>query len=144
MLDSTQLAVAREYGFASWPRLKTEVTRRDGLNSCDPERLAALLAEDSSLAVRRMEHWSDHPKGLVTSDGGADRPPAWLHNVRASPDVGVQIGRERRKGTAKILEPPDPDYDRLWKIVNSNNHDRYSAYQTQTTRAISVIAVTPI
>jgi deazaflavin-dependent oxidoreductase (nitroreductase family) len=80
---------------------------------------------------------------VVASNGGADIPPAWLHNLRASPDVEVQIGRRRRKGTAKVLEPTDPDYDRLWKVVNANNHDRYSAYQKQTTRAIPVVALTP-
>jgi hypothetical protein len=57
--------------------------------------------------------------------------------------VEVQIGRRRRKGTAKALEPTDPDYDRLWKVVNANNHDRYSAYQKQTTRAIPVVVLTP-
>src|SRR2546429_2346387 len=66
---------------------------------------------------------------VVPSNGGADRAPAWLHNVRANPDVEVQVARERRKGTARVVEPTDPDYDRLWKIVNANNRDRYSAYQ---------------
>jgi deazaflavin-dependent oxidoreductase (nitroreductase family) len=80
---------------------------------------------------------------VVASNGGADRPPAWLLNLRASPDVEVQIGRHRRSGTARVLEPTDPDYDRVWKIVNANNHDRYSAYQKQTNRGIPVIVVTP-
>jgi deazaflavin-dependent oxidoreductase (nitroreductase family) len=57
--------------------------------------------------------------------------------------VEVQIGRHRRSATARVLEPTDPDYDRVWKIVNANNHDRYSAYQQQTNRAIPVIVVTP-
>ena len=81
---------------------------------------------------------------VVASNGGADRPPAWLHNLRASSDVEIQIGRERRKGNARVLEPSDPDYKRLWRIVNENNRDRYSGYQKQTTRAIPVIVVTPI
>jgi F420H(2)-dependent quinone reductase len=80
---------------------------------------------------------------VVASNGGADRAPAWLHNVRAHPDVEVQVGRERRKGTAKVVEPSDPDYDRLWDIVNDNNRDRYRAYQEQTSRRIPVIVVTP-
>jgi deazaflavin-dependent oxidoreductase (nitroreductase family) len=79
---------------------------------------------------------------LVASNGGADRPPAWLHNLRANPGVEIQIARERWKGTAKVVEPTDPDYDRLWSAVNKNNRDRYSAYQKQTTRAIPVIVVT--
>ncbi len=80
---------------------------------------------------------------VVASNGGADRPPAWLHNLRADPEVGIQIGRERQQGRARVVEPPDPDYDRLWKIVNENNQDRYSAYQDQTERPIPVIALTP-
>src|ERR1700761_9517821 len=66
---------------------------------------------------------------VVASNGGADRPPAWLHNVRGHPDVEIQIGRERRPATARIIEPPDPSYERLCKLANANNHDRYTAYQ---------------
>ena len=80
---------------------------------------------------------------LVASNGGADRPPAWLHNLNANPDVEIQIGRERRRGTARVVEPSDPDYERLWKLVNQNNHDRYTGYQQRTTRPIPVIAITP-
>jgi len=63
VLASAQLAVAREYGFASWPRLKTEVERREILNGRDLGRLRALLAEEPALASATMEHWCDHPKG---------------------------------------------------------------------------------
>ena len=80
---------------------------------------------------------------VVPSNGGAVRPPAWLHNLRANADVEIQVGRERRKGTARIVEPSDSDFERLWRIVNENNRDRYSAYQKQTTRPIPVIVVTP-
>ena len=80
---------------------------------------------------------------LVASNGGADKPPAWLHNVRADPSVEVQVGRERRPASARIVEPGNPDYDRLWRAVNENNRDRYAAYQKMTSRPIPVIAVTP-
>jgi deazaflavin-dependent oxidoreductase (nitroreductase family) len=80
---------------------------------------------------------------VVASNGGADRPPAWLHNLRAKPDVEIQIARERQRGTARIIEPSDPSYERLWQLVNANNRDRYSAYQRGTTRPIPVIAITP-
>ena len=80
---------------------------------------------------------------VVASNGGADSHPAWLHNVRAEPDVEIQIERERRKGTARVIEPSDPDYDRLWKVVNENNRDRYSGYQAKTERPIPVVAITP-
>lgn len=80
---------------------------------------------------------------LVASNGGADRPPAWLHNLRADPNVEIQIGRDRRRGAARIVEPSDPSYEHLWKLVNENNRDRYTGYQKQTTRPIPVIAITP-
>ena len=80
---------------------------------------------------------------VVASNGGADKPPAWLHNLKANADVELQIGRERRRGTARALEPGDPDYDRLWKIVNENNKDRYTAYQEKTSRPIPVVVLTP-
>ncbi len=80
---------------------------------------------------------------VVASNGGADRPPAWLHNLRADPQIGIQVGRERRRATARIVEPSDPDYQRLWKLVNEKNRDRYTAYQTQTARPIPVVALTP-
>lgn len=63
VLASAQLAVAREFGFASWPKLRTEVLRREVLNSGDPVRLRALLGEEPELAVAPMEHWCDQPKG---------------------------------------------------------------------------------
>jgi uncharacterized protein len=62
-LDAAQLALAREHGFASWARLKTEVERHAILDRRDVPRLVALLTEDPALATARMEHWCAHPKG---------------------------------------------------------------------------------
>ena len=80
---------------------------------------------------------------VVASNGGADRAPAWLHNLQANPAVEIQIGRERRPATARVVDSTDPDYARVWQIVNANNKDRYSAYQQKTARPIPVIALTP-
>ncbi len=63
MLDSAQLAVAREHGFDSWSKLKTEVNRREVLDRHDATRLLVLLAEHPELASERMLHWCDHPRG---------------------------------------------------------------------------------
>ena len=63
VLSSAQLALAREYGFASWAKLKLEVERRDVLNSRDLSRLTSLLAEHPELATAKMEHWCDHQLG---------------------------------------------------------------------------------
>jgi ankyrin repeat protein len=65
MLASAQLAIAREYGFPSWTRLKTEVERRELLNGRDLTGLRALLDEHPELAVESLEHWCDHPRGAT-------------------------------------------------------------------------------
>jgi hypothetical protein len=62
-LAPAQLAIAREYGFDSWPKLKREVERRQILNSRDLKRLSSLLAEDPGLAVSPMVNWTDHRLG---------------------------------------------------------------------------------
>jgi len=80
---------------------------------------------------------------VVASNGGADQPPAWLYNLRAKPEVEIQVAKDRHTATARIVEPADSDYERLWRIVNNNNRDRYTAYQQQTSRQIPVIAVSP-
>lgn len=81
---------------------------------------------------------------LVASKGGADEPPAWLLNLEAKPEVGIQIGREQLQGRCRVIDPSDPGYPRLWKIVNQENGDRYTAYQESTSRPIPVVAVTPL
>jgi len=78
---------------------------------------------------------------LVASNGGADRDPGWLHNIRADANVEIQVGRRRQPGVASVIYRSEPGFERLWKIVNQNNHDRYNAYQRQTTRPIPVVVV---
>ena len=81
---------------------------------------------------------------VVPSLGGADETPAWLHNVRARPQVGVQVGRRRPVPvTATVVERSDPDHPRLWRIVDETNKGRYSRYQAKTDRPIPVVRLTP-
>jgi len=80
---------------------------------------------------------------LVASAGGADRPPGWLFNVEAKPQVEIQIGRVRSAATAQIVTANDPTYPRLWKLVNDKNLGRYDRYQTKTERKIELVVVTP-
>src|SRR5947199_9664375 len=51
---------------------------------------------------------------VVPSAGGADRAPAWLHNLSANPDVETQVGHERQQVTARVVDPSDPVYGHLW------------------------------
>ncbi|KAA1430246.1 nitroreductase family deazaflavin-dependent oxidoreductase [Mycolicibacter arupensis] len=80
---------------------------------------------------------------IVASMGGAPRSPAWYHNLKANPEVEINVGPKRLRATAQPVLPDNPDYARLWRIVNANNADRYNAYQRKTTRPIPVVTLTP-
>jgi F420H(2)-dependent quinone reductase len=41
------------------------------------------------------------------------------------------------------VSPGDPEYDRMWQMVNKNNANRYIAYQKKTSRPIPVVVLTP-
>lgn len=80
---------------------------------------------------------------VVASNGGADRPPGWLGNVRAEPRVEIQVATRRTPGTARIVEASDPDHPRLWALVNRVNHGRFEGYQRRTARGIALVVATP-
>ncbi|MBI3212545.1 MAG: nitroreductase family deazaflavin-dependent oxidoreductase [Mycobacterium sp.] len=80
---------------------------------------------------------------IVASNGGAHRFPAWYHNLKAHPDVEINLGPRRLPATARIVTPDDADYGRLWDIANKNNSNRYRDYQKRTPRPIPVIVLTP-
>jgi deazaflavin-dependent oxidoreductase (nitroreductase family) len=80
---------------------------------------------------------------LVASNGGADRPPGWLYNIQAEPKVEIQVATVTRPAVARVVNATDPEYPRLWKAVNNNNHGRYDGYQAKTSRPIPVVVVTP-
>lgn len=77
---------------------------------------------------------------LVASKGGYPRNPAWYHNLRANPDVTVQVGRERRSVHAR--EAREGERGRLWaKAVDT--YSGYSGYQRRTERQIPLMILEP-
>jgi deazaflavin-dependent oxidoreductase (nitroreductase family) len=80
---------------------------------------------------------------IVASKGGADQAPGWYHNLKANPQVEINVGPKRFGVTARPVLPDDPDYARLWQLVNKNNGNRYTGYQAKTSRPIPVVVLTP-
>lgn len=80
---------------------------------------------------------------VVASKGGTPSPPAWLLNLQADSAVEVQIARQRIPCEATVLGHDDPDFARLWKLVNDHNSGRYDEYQRKTDRPIPLVALTP-
>jgi deazaflavin-dependent oxidoreductase (nitroreductase family) len=80
---------------------------------------------------------------IVASKGGDPKAPGWYHNLKAKPNVEINVGPKRFGVTARPVLPDDADYQRLWQIVNKNNGNRYEGYQKKTTRPIPVVVLTP-
>jgi deazaflavin-dependent oxidoreductase (nitroreductase family) len=80
---------------------------------------------------------------IVASRGGDVRSPDWYHNLKAHPDVEIQVGTEKFNVHARVVLPEDADYARLWELCNRGNADRYNAYQKKTSRGIPVVVLSP-
>ena len=80
---------------------------------------------------------------IVASKGGDPKAPGWYHNLKANPDIEINVGTKRFAVTARPVLPDNPDYARMWQLVNANNADRYVAYQKKTSRPIPVVVLRP-
>jgi deazaflavin-dependent oxidoreductase (nitroreductase family) len=73
---------------------------------------------------------------VVGSMGGTPKDPAWVHNLRARPDVEVELGSERRAVHAHIADAGERA--RLWPLL-VERHPAFAAYQERTEREIPVV-----
>ncbi len=77
---------------------------------------------------------------LVASNGGDDKTPDWVHNIRAQPDVEVDLAGGRRAFRAEIADPATRAD--LWPRLVAL-YQTYDKYQAKTTREIPVVLLTP-
>jgi deazaflavin-dependent oxidoreductase (nitroreductase family) len=77
---------------------------------------------------------------IVASKGGNPRHPAWLHNLRAHPDVEAQVGSEHRRVRAREAEPAERE--RLWPRAVAV-WSGYEDYQRRTDREIPLVILEP-
>jgi F420H(2)-dependent quinone reductase len=77
---------------------------------------------------------------IVASMGGRAQNPQWYHNLVASPDTYIEMGRERRAVHAVVASPEEKA--RLWPMLVDAYAD-FDTYQSWTDREIPVIALKP-
>jgi deazaflavin-dependent oxidoreductase (nitroreductase family) len=77
---------------------------------------------------------------VVGSYGGAAKHPVWYLNLRADPQVEVQVGAEKFRAIA--VATTGEERDRLWQLMTSI-WPQYNQYQTRTAREIPVVALQP-
>jgi len=75
---------------------------------------------------------------LIASFGGNDRHPAWYLNLRAHPEVELQVGG--RKLGSRAETATGEERARLWQQV-IDDQPRYADYQRKTSREIPVVVL---
>jgi len=77
---------------------------------------------------------------VIGSNGGGDREPAWVANVRALPEVQVRVGSKLRQVVAREAE--GDERLRLWRLAVAAFRG-FAVYQRRTSRRIPVIVLEP-
>jgi deazaflavin-dependent oxidoreductase (nitroreductase family) len=78
---------------------------------------------------------------LVASKAGAQKHPSWYHNLKAHPDVEVEVDGQRLAVSAR--EADGAERAELWRLV-TDNYGGYDVYQQRAAgRRIPVIVLSP-
>jgi deazaflavin-dependent oxidoreductase (nitroreductase family) len=75
---------------------------------------------------------------LVASNGGSDAPPTWYVNLKANPEVEVQVLADRFKACARDATPGEKP--EMWREMVSH-WPPYDDYQRRTEREIPVVVL---
>lgn len=77
---------------------------------------------------------------IFASKGGAPVNPGWYHNLKAGPNVSVEVGTDTLDVVAE--EATGEERDRLYGI-QEEQQPQFADYATKTERQIPVIVLTP-
>lgn len=90
--------------------------------------------------VNPMMYLADGDRYLVfASKAGSDRNPDWYWNLRANPDVTIEVGDETI--AAHATELTGGERDEKYRI-QAERYPGFVGYQQKTSRTIPVIALT--
>ena len=82
---------------------------------------------------------------LVASKAGAPDNPDWYHNLKANPDLVVEVADGQGHVATKQVhasELPRDERDRIWTWIKENNGG-FADYERNTDRVIPLVALTP-
>lgn len=79
---------------------------------------------------------------VVGSSAGRPASPAWVFNLRAHPEVAVEIGADPSR-TVVAKELPRAERDRIYQIV-VERAPGFAEYEKRTDRVIPVFELAPV
>jgi len=77
---------------------------------------------------------------IIASNSGSDLNPHWFLNVRAKPEVEIQVGPRVMSATARVATPDESR--ELWQRIDAA-YPQYQAYRSKTSRSIPLVILTP-
>jgi deazaflavin-dependent oxidoreductase (nitroreductase family) len=77
---------------------------------------------------------------VIGSNAGHRAEPAWSLNLKANPEAEIEIGRERRRVTARVAE--GEERAALWRKHNEQ-YSGFDQYEQRTDRNIAVFVLEP-
>jgi len=77
---------------------------------------------------------------IFASKGGAPNHPGWFHNLKANPEVSIEIGVDTKEVVA--VELTGEDRARIFEI-QKEQQPQFAEYEAATDRQIPVIELAP-
>ena len=90
----------------------------------------------SPLMYQRLENGY----AIFASKGGAATNPDWFHNLRARPDVAVEVGTQTIDVAARVAT--GPERDAVWSGWKAR-FPMFAEYEAATDRIIPVVILEP-
>jgi deazaflavin-dependent oxidoreductase (nitroreductase family) len=78
---------------------------------------------------------------IFASKGGAPTNPDWYHNVRANPEVELEVGTTTLKARARIAA--GDERERIWS-TQKREFPGFASYEEKTDREIPVVVLEPV
>ncbi|TDC98572.1 nitroreductase family deazaflavin-dependent oxidoreductase [Nonomuraea deserti] len=75
---------------------------------------------------------------VIASAGGADKHPAWYHNLRATPKATIEVGTDTFEAGAVAVEGEERDQLYARMVAQA---PQFAEYEAKTARRIPVIAL---
>jgi deazaflavin-dependent oxidoreductase (nitroreductase family) len=98
-------------------------------------------AKSGQTRVNPLAYQRDGGRYVVfASKGGAPTNPDWFHNLRANPDVTIEVGTDTIAVVAS--QATGEERERLFR-TQVENVPQFAEYEKQTDREIPVIVLTP-